>query len=93
MVNRLTPTEVVIALIGSAERVGEVAERDRTSLYKWRHSSRHRAPGDLPGAEVMRRLLDYARAHDIPLTAEHLIYGAAEAEIAALAAPAQDAAA
>jgi hypothetical protein len=57
------------------------------SPYAWKRESNKRDAGDLPSVRIMRALLSHATARGIPLRAEHLIWGASEAEIAALTAP------
>lgn len=86
MVNIMTPADVVFRLIGPPEVVGQILGQHKKAPYKWRHPSPRRRAGDITNAEWMRRLLDHARAHDIPLTPQHLIYGAETDEIEALVA-------
>jgi hypothetical protein len=81
-----TPFDAIVAALGSVEAVADVCRRHRTTLYYWNRASADRLAGDLPSTEIMRRLLAHARAHGIPLTAEHLIYGASADELARLAA-------
>jgi hypothetical protein len=81
-----TPLDVVIAVFGSAEAVAEACGRHRTTLYGWKRASADRKAGDLPSTNSMRKLLAHARAHGIPLTPEHLIFGASEKELALLVA-------
>lgn len=80
----LTPAEVVARLIGPSSVVAEIVQRDRTAVVKWRNATLRRPAGSIPGDEEKRALLTYAQAHNIPLTAEHLIWGATEAELDAL---------
>ncbi len=86
----LTPADVVARLIGPSAVVAEIVGRDRTAVVKWRNATLRRAAGSIPGDEEKRALLSYAQEHGIPLTAEHLIWGATEAELAALATPARE---
>lgn len=73
--------EIVEKLIGPPEFLGPAIGYGTKAAYHWRTSRTGRAPGDLPSAEVMRRLLAYSETHGLGLTAEHLVRGAAEAEI------------
>jgi hypothetical protein len=84
MGKHLTPLEVAEVLVGSVEDVGEIVGLHRKSPYVWRRASSERDAGDLPSAPVMRRLLAWSDAHGLGLTAEHLIRGASETEIAAI---------
>ena len=90
MEQKLTPVEVVFRLIGPPEAVGRILEMHEKSPYWWRRPSNNRSAGDLPSTQVQRALLSYAQEHGIPLTAEHLIWGATEAELAALATPTRE---
>lgn len=87
-----TPTHVVFGLMGGAQGVSQVCGLHRTAPYTWLKQGLRKEPGDIPSAALMRRLLAHARASGIPLTAEHLIFGAAEAELEALLARARPAA-
>lgn len=78
---RLTPLQVVEALIGPPEQIGPTVGYGSKAAYHWRHPRTGRVAGDLPSAEVMRRLLAHSEAHGLGLTAEHLIRGATEAEV------------
>jgi hypothetical protein len=84
MRNKLTPMEVCEALIGNPEVVGQLAGFGPKAGYSWRYASAWRDAGDVGSARTMRRLLEGARARGIPLTAEHLIWGADATEIEAL---------
>lgn len=84
MSNHLTPFDVVQRLIGPPERVGPVVGMSEKTGYGWRRASANRDAGDIPSARTMRALLDHARTHSIPLTAEHLIYGADADEVEAM---------
>ena len=88
----LTPIEVCERLIGSIERVSVVCGLGPKAAYNWRHPTKMRAAGDLPSGRIQRKLLTYADANAIPLTPEHLIFGADSAEIDQLVASAQVAA-
>lgn len=92
MTSHLTPTDVVERLIGGFDIIASIVGRDEKSMFNWRRASGLREAGDIPGTPLMRKLLNHARENGIPLTAEHLIFGASEAEIAALTAQPQVAA-
>lgn len=77
----IPPVEVVLRLVGSPPEVADIVQRHRTAVIKWRRR------GDIPDPGLQRVLLTYARAHHIPLKADHLIFGATEAELAAVSAP------
>lgn len=63
-------------LTGGAASLARIVGRDRTSVSRW--------DGDIPTTEMIRRLLCHARAHGLPLLERHLIWGAAEDELAAI---------
>lgn len=84
MSKHLTPLAVLERLIGPPEVIAKAAGLHVKSAFPWRRPSSMREAGDLPSFRIARRLLAYAAARQIPLTAEHLIWGAPEAEIAAL---------
>lgn len=84
MSEHLTPLSVAERLFGGIEQVSIIAGRDPKAGYHWRHARSTRLPGDLPSAGVMRDLLDHARANGIPLTADHLVYGAPSDEVDAM---------
>jgi hypothetical protein len=86
MENTHPPLEAAIAAFGSPEAVADICGRHRTTLYGWKRASVDRPAGDLPSTAIMRKLLAHARAHGIPLTPEHLIFGASAAEVEHLAA-------
>ena len=71
--------------------IAEVVGYVRNAPYLWQKPAKGRRVGDLPSATVMRLLLAHAAARQIPLTADHLIWGASEAEITALLAQMADA--
>ena len=81
MSRRLTPLEVCERLIGLPDVLGPIAGRDVKSPYHWRNATKKRDAGDLPSTIIQRLFLDYAEANNIPLTAEHLIFGADSDEI------------
>lgn len=84
MDNHLTPLEVCQRLIGRKEVIGGVCAVHPKSPYLWARKSTGREAGDIPFASHMRRLLAYSQARQLGLTAEHLIWGAEEAEIEAI---------
>jgi|GEM_PF-1076618 len=86
MSNHRTPLAVAEALIGRPEKIGEIVGVHPKSPYQWRDKSGLRAAGDIPYDAHKRALLAYAAANCIPLTAEHLIWGTSEDELARLVA-------
>jgi hypothetical protein len=85
MQQNLTPLEVCEALIGPPERLSVIIGYNSKAAYNWRHPTGRRPAGDLPSTKIMRSLLDHAKARGIPLTAEHLIWGATAEEVDKLA--------
>lgn len=79
-----TPVEVCEALIGKPDQLARICGINPKAPYGWRLPSKGRPAGDIPFAAHMRALLTFAAQNRIPLTADHLIWGAAEAEIAAI---------
>ena len=73
----ISPVEVFLLLIGPPAEVAQIVQRHRTAVVKWKRLGR--IPSD-----SQRMILAYARDHSIPLTGDHLIAGATEAELAAL---------
>ena len=84
MTNHLTPLEVCERLIGKPEVLAEICGLHVKSAFPWRRSSKWREAGDLPSVKIMQRLLTHSAAQGLGLTAEHLIWGASEAEVAAI---------
>lgn len=84
MSEHLTPLEVCERMIGPLERIGSICGIHPKAPYLWRRASVGRRGGDFPHATHMRALLAHASANGIPLTADHLIWGASAAEIEAL---------
>lgn len=76
--------QVCEKLIGPPEVLGPAIGYGMKAAYHWRRERDGRRPGDMPSAEVMRLLLAHSDAHRLGLTAEHLIWGADEAEIEAI---------
>lgn len=74
-------------MIAPVAHLGAVLGRNDKAAYAWQSASKWRDAGDMP-SRVNRDVLRYARRNGIPLTADHLIWGADEAEIAALIDPA-----
>jgi hypothetical protein len=70
--------------MGRPEEFGPAIGLNRKTPYTWRKASDIRDAGDLPSMRTARQLLALAATRHLPLTAEHLIFGAPEAEIAAL---------
>lgn len=81
MSGHLTPAAVIEHMIGRPEAVADAIGKDRSTVFSWRHPSKHRDAGDIPSARDMRRLLARAAALGIPLRAEHLIWGASRVEV------------
>jgi len=71
-------------MIGRPEQIAVAAGCKEKAAYHWRRERTGRAAGDLPSAGVMRNLLAHASARNIPLTADHLIWGASASEVDAL---------
>lgn len=84
MSSHLTPYEVCERMIGGPDAIGAILEVHPKTPFSYRHASKGRDAGDLPSTRHQRKLLTWARAHDLPLTPEHLIFGADAAEIEAL---------
>lgn len=80
MSTHLTPLEVCERLIAPLKDLGRLIGYQEKAAYKWRHGSIWRQPGDMP-PDANRRLLTFAAARQIPLTADHLIWGAEASEI------------
>lgn len=91
MQNHLTPVEVLQRLVGPLPELERIAGYKEKSSYAWLRAAPGlgRKPGELPSVKLMQIFLTHAAAHDIPLTAEHLIWGAAEWEIDQLVAAMQ----
>jgi hypothetical protein len=80
----LTPMQVCERLIGPPEVLGPAVGYGTKAAYHWRRERDGRRPGDLPSVEVVRLLLAHSAAHQLGLTADHLIWGAPEGEIEAI---------
>ena len=83
MSSHLTPLEVCIRLIGDYELVSAASGMKPKASYAWRNASAWRDAGDM-SPRANRAILTYSRQHGLGLTADHLIFGAPEAEIAAI---------
>lgn len=83
MSTHLTPIQVAECLIAPIGDLGALAGLNEKAAYNWRPASGWRDAGDMP-PRVNRRLLAHAAKKNIPLTADHLIWGAPWDEIAAL---------
>lgn len=94
MTQDLTPMEVCIRLIGPEPTIAQALGYARSGPWLWHKPAKGRDAGDLPSARIMRALLAHSTAKGLGLTADHLIWGAPEDEIAeilaARAAQAQD---
>lgn len=82
MTHNLTPMQVCERLIGKPEAIGMAAGLGEKAAYHWRNERKGRAAGDLPTASIMRALLAHSAANRLGLTADHLIWGASEEEVA-----------
>lgn len=85
MSDHLTPVQVCERLIGPLAELERIVGYRPKAGYGWLRSSQERDAGDLPSTRLQKRLLAHAAARGIPLTADHLIWGADAAEIEALA--------
>jgi len=88
----LTPLEVCQRLIGAPDKIAKICGLQEKATYPWRRKSEWQDAGDIRATKYQRALLTYAKANAIPLTPEHLIFGADSAEIDQLVASAQVAA-
>jgi hypothetical protein len=84
MSKHLTPTEVLERLLGGALALADLAGLNEKTPLNWRRPSKIRDPGDLPSVRHVRQIRAAlaGRGFDVPL--DWLIYGATEAEVAAL---------
>ncbi len=84
MSSHLTPTDVTFRLLGGYKGVAAILGQHEKTPIAWKNGSKMRDAGDIPSPRIMRTLLAAAAQRRIALTADHLIYGGSEAEIAAL---------
>lgn len=84
MTCNMTPVEVVERMIGPPGAIAAAIGMQSNAAYAWRKPGKWRDAGDIPSTRVMRLLLSYAAARRIPLTSDHLIWGAKRAEVEAL---------
>jgi hypothetical protein len=82
MTQDLTPMEVCVRLIGPEPAIAGALGYARSGPWLWHKPAKGRDAGDLPSTKIMRALLSHSRTHNLGLTADHLIWGASEAEIA-----------
>lgn len=82
MTHNLTPMQVVERLIGKPEQIAAVVGYKEKAAFPWRNASKNRAAGHFPSTMIMQRILTHSDAHNLGLTAQHLIWGASEAEVA-----------
>lgn len=80
MTTHLTPLLVAARMMGGIQALGPLCGLTEKAAYAWQHGSKSRAAGDIPPA-YQRRLLSVALARGLPLTADHMIYGATEPEL------------
>ena len=90
MSKHLTPIAVLERLIGPLDVLAAITGVHGKTPYLWRRASKWRDEGDLPSPRLQRRMLAHAAARNIPLTANHLIFGAAADEIDRLLAEMND---
>lgn len=79
----LTPLEVCERLIGPKGQLALLCGLGKKGAFFWGRQSKWRDAGDLLSKHA-RTLLDHSDRHGLGLTAEHLIRGASEAEVAAI---------
>lgn len=84
MSKHLTPAEVSFRLFGGVKGVSDILNVHEKTPVAWKRGSKLRDAGDIPSTRIIRILLAAATHRRIPLTIEHLIFGASEAEIAEL---------
>lgn len=79
----LTPVEVAERLIGGPDLLAGIVGVNPKAPFLWRRQSGWRDAGDMP-PRANRAILAHSDQHGLGLTAEHLIRGAAVAEIDAI---------
>jgi hypothetical protein len=82
MKQQVPPLEVCFRLIGPHAVIADIIGYGPTAPYLWERGARNRDAGDLPSTPIMRALLAHSATRQLGLTADHLIWGATEAEIA-----------
>lgn len=88
----MTPVDVAESLLGAGNTIAAIVGFERTAPYNWRNPSKFRDAGDFPSTRIQRALLAHSEAHGLGLTADHLIRGAARAEVEAILAARESAA-
>lgn len=83
MSRHLTPLEVCERLIAPISKLGTALGGHEKYAYSLKRPSAWRDDGDLP-PRAQRNALKFAEQHQIPLTAQHVIWGASEREIETL---------
>lgn len=84
MSSNLTPIQVAERLIGKIETLALLCGYQPKSFYALRYDAQNRDAGDFGSARQIRRLLAHSAAHNLGLTADHLIWGASADEVAAI---------
>jgi hypothetical protein len=84
MGEHLTPVAVAECLLGTPATLSGIVGLDRSAAFGWRNPSKFRDAGDFPSTRIQRALLAHSEAHGLGLTADHLIRGAARAEVEAI---------
>lgn len=83
MTCQLTPYEVCLRICGSPERLAPIFGVGSTAPYRFANASKWRDAGDLL-ARYQRRFLVWAVDQGLDVPAAWMIFGADEAEVAAL---------
>ncbi len=84
MSSNLTPTEVSFRVFGGYKGVAAILGHSEKTPISWKNGTKWRDAGDIPSVRTIRTLLAAAAQRRIPLQPRHLIFGATEADIAAL---------
>jgi hypothetical protein len=69
----MEPAATIIARLGGEKIVSEIAGRAYTAPYRWQHPVEKGGTGGLIPQRLHTKLLDYARANDIPLSASDFL--------------------
>jgi hypothetical protein len=69
----MNPARLIIARLGGEARVSRITGTSYTAPYRWQAAKAKRGTGGLIPQRHHRRLLDYARANGIELTAEDFL--------------------